>query len=238
MSSWTAKRFWKEAQVVAAPGGYTVHLDGRPIKTPTRAALVVPTVAMAAAIAAEWDAQQGVIDPRGMPVTRSANAAIDKVRPQHAEVAALIAEYGGTDLLCYRAGTPPRLVAQQAAAWDPLLDWAETSFGARLTTTVGVVPVPQSATALAALMAQVTAMDDFQLAALHDLVGISGSLVLGLAVAAGRLSAEDAWVISRIDEAWQIAQWGADDEAEAEAEIKRAALIHARRFWELLADPT
>lgn len=238
MSSWTAKRFWKEAQVVAAPGGHTIHLDGRPVKTPAKAALVVPTVALAKAIAAEWDAQHGTIDPGSMPVTRSANAAIDKVQPQHAEVAELIAEYGGTDLLCYRAATPQRLVAQQAAAWDPLLDWAEATFGARLTTTVGVVPVPQPAPALAALTAQVTAMNDFQLAALHDLVGISGSLVLGLAVANGRLSAEEAWAISRIDEAWQITQWGADDEAEAEAAIKRAALIHARRFWMLLDDLT
>ncbi len=233
MSNWVAKRFWKAATVTEAEGGFGVALDGRAVKTPAKAPLIVPSRALAEAIAAEWDAQVEKIDPGSMPVTRGANAAIDKVRTQHAEVAALIAEYGGTDLLCYRAEAPEALIARQAAAWDPLLDWAETVLGARLTVTQGVVPVAQPAAAQAALSARVAALDAFELAALHDLVGITGSLVLGLAVALGRLDAATAWDLARIDEAWQIEHWGADEEAEAQAALKREALLAAERFWAL-----
>ena len=233
MSGWRAKRFWKAASVEDADGGFAVQLDGRPLRTPAKAALVVPTRALAAAIAAEWDAQGDDVDPRTMPVTRSANAAIDKVRPQHAEVAALIADYGGTDLLCYRADAPPALIARQGAVWDPLLDWAATALGARLVVTQGVIPVAQPAAALGALRGQVTALSEFELAALHDLVSITGSLVLGLAITRGRISAQEAWDIARIDETWQIEQWGADEEAAEEAALKRAALLDAERFWHL-----
>lgn len=233
MSGWVAKRFWTAAEVAKAEGGFAVHLDGRPIRTPAKAPLIVPTRALAHAIADEWQAQGEKIDPRTMPVTRAANAAIDKVRPQHAEVAALIAEYGGTDLLCYRAEGPVALVARQAAAWDPLLDWSQAELGARLAVTAGVVPVPQDAAALAALSARVAALDEFELAAVHDLVSITGSLILGLAVAAGRLSAEEAWDIARLDEAWQIEHWGEDEEAAAEAALKRQALLDAARFLHL-----
>lgn len=233
MSGWRAKRFWKAASVEGGGDGFAVQLDGRPLRTPAKAALVVPTRAMATAIAAEWDAQGDDVDPRTMPVTRSANAAIDKVRPQHAEVAALIADYGGTDLLCYRADAPPALIARQAAAWDPLLDWAAGALGARLVVTQGVIPVAQPGAALDALMDQVAALSAFELAALHDLVSITGSLVLGLAVARGRISGQEAWDIARIDETWQIEQWGADEEAAEEAALKRAALLDAERFWHL-----
>jgi chaperone required for assembly of F1-ATPase len=233
MSNWAAKRFWKAATVTEAEGGFGVALDGRAVKTPAKAPLIVPSRALAEAIAAEWDAQVAKIDPTTMPVTRGANAAIDKVRTQHAEVAALIAEYGGTDLLCYRAEAPEALIARQAAAWDPLLDWAEAALGARLIVTQGVVPVEQPCAAMAALTARVAALDEFELAALHDLVGITGSLVLGLAVALGRLDAATAWDLARIDENWQIEHWGADDEAEEQAALKCAALLAAERFWAL-----
>jgi chaperone required for assembly of F1-ATPase len=233
MSGWKAKRFWNAAAVTEAAGGYGVALDGRPVRTPAKAPLAVPTQALAAAIAAEWDAQSGLIDPRTMPMTRSANAAIDKIMPQRAEVAALLADYGGTDLLCYRAATPANLRARQNAAWQPLLDWAETRFGARLVVTEGVQPVPQDPAALARLAAQVVAMDPFDLAALHDLVAITGSLVLGLAVTDAQISADAAWQLSRVDEDWQISQWGADDEATAHAALKRAALLGAESFWHL-----
>lgn len=233
MSAWAPKRFWTSAEVTEAPGGFAVTLDGRQVKTPAKAPLVVPSRALAEAIAREWQAQDEKIDPATMPVTRGANAAIDKVRPQHAEVAALIADYGGTDLLCYRAEAPRELVARQSAHWDPLLDWAEAALGARLAVTQGVVPVAQPEATLAALSARVAAMDEWQLAALHDLVGLTGSLVLGLAVAEGRLTADEAWTIAQIDEAWQAEQWGADDEAAAHADRKRAALLDAERFWRM-----
>lgn len=233
MSAWAPKRFWTSAEVAEAPGGFAVTLDGRQVKTPAKAPLVVPSRALAEAIAREWQAQDEKIDPATMPVTRGANAAIDKVRTQHAEVAALIADYGGTDLLCYRAEAPRELVARQSAHWDPLLDWAEAALGARLAVTQGVVPVAQPEATLAALSARVAAMDEWQLAALHDLVGLTGSLVLGLAVAEGRLTADEAWTIAQIDEAWQAEQWGADDEAAAHADRKRAALLDAERFWRM-----
>lgn len=233
MSGWAAKRFWKEATVAEGEGGFAVLLDGRAVKTPAKAPLVLPTRAMAEAVAAEWQAQGEKIDPLSMPVTRSANAALDKVRAQHAEVAALIAAYGETDLLCYRAEAPEALVARQAAGWDQWLDWAAARYGARLTVTKGVVPVPQPEAALAALAARVAACDAWELAALHDLVGITGSLVLGLAVAEGQLDAEAAWALSRIDDDWQIEQWGDDEEAIVHAALKKAAVLHAERFWML-----
>lgn len=234
MSGWSAKRFWTAAAPVAVEGGWGVALDGRSVRTPAKALLVVPSLALAQAIAAEWDAQGEKIVPETMPATRAANAAIDKVAPQQAEVAALIAEYGGTDLLCYRAEAPEELICRQSAAWDGWLDWAQARFGAGLSVTAGVIPVPQPPEALAALSARVAAMTPFELAALHDLVGITGSLVLGLAVAEGALSAAEAWDLARIDETWQIEQWGDDEEAAELAARKREALLAAERFWQLL----
>lgn len=232
-SGWTAKRFWKEAGVSELEGGFGVHLDGKPVKTPAKAPLVVPTRAMAEAIAAEWDAQEGKINPASMPVTRAANSAIDKVRRQRAEVAALIAAYGETDLLCYRAEKPAALIARQAEGWDALLDWAHATHGARLHVTQGVLPIAQPEPSVAALAAQVEALDEWELAALHDLVSITGSLVLGLAVVQGRLDAAAAWDLSRIDEDWQIAEWGDDEEARELALLKKEALFAAARFWAL-----
>ncbi|SOB94793.1 ATP12 family chaperone protein [Rhodobacter maris] len=231
MSGWTAKRFWNEATVAPVSGGFTVLLDGRAVKTPAKRALVVPSRAMAEAMAAECQAQGEKIDPMTMPVTRSANAALDKVASQKAEVAELISAYGETDLLCYRAERPEELIAQQAAAWNCWLDWAEAQYGARLRVTTGVVPILQPAAALVALARRVEACDIWELAALHDLVGLTGSLVLGLAVSDGALPAAQAWDVSRVDEAFQIAQWGTDEEAAALAELKKQALLHAERFW-------
>lgn len=237
MTGWAAKRFWKMAHVVACDGGYTVHLDARPLRTPAKAALIVPTEALAQRIAQEWDAQEGALRPLSMPFTRSANAALDKVVPQQAEVAAMIADYGGTDLLCYRAPSPQELITRQAAGWDPLLDWAAKAFGARLSVGQGVMHVAQPPVALAALSQAVARLDPFALTALHDLVGLSGSLILGLAVTEGRLAAPEAWALSRIDEEWQAELWGRDDEAEALAAHKKSEFLHARQFFELSRRP-
>lgn len=231
--TWKPKRFWKAAAAVPVEGGYSVQLDGRPVKTPAKAPLVVPTLAMAQALAAEWDAQQGEVHPDTMPASRAANSAIDKVAPQFAEVAELIAAYGGSDLLCYRATGPEPLVARQAAAWDPLLEWAAARYQAPLVATAGVMHIAQPPGSLAALSAAVFACTPFELAALHDLVAITGSLVLGLAVAEGRLTADDAFALSRIDEHWQIEQWGADEEAAALESAKHQALCDAARFYQL-----
>ncbi|MCU0899993.1 MAG: ATPase [Cypionkella sp.] len=233
MSGWTAKRFWTAAVAEPLDGGFTVRLDAKPVKTPAKAPLLLPTRRMAEAIAAEWEAQQGVIRPDSMPLTRAANSAIDKVGPHRDAVVGEIANYAATDLLCYRATEPPALIARQAQGWDPCLDWARDALGAPLTVTQGVIPIPQPAPSLARLRAVVAEHSAFQLAALHDLVAISGSVVLGLAVARGHLGAAEAFDLSRIDEAWQIQQWGVDEEAAALEARRRDAMLIAERFFQL-----
>lgn len=235
MTAWAARRSWAEATVAPEGGGWGVRLDDRPLRTPLRALLVVPTHGFAEEVAAEWAAQQGQVDPRSMPATRLANAAIDKVAGARAEVAAGVAAFGASDLLCYRAPHPPRLVERQEAAWDPLLAWAARDLGASLAPTRGVMPVAQDPDALGRLAARVEALDPFRLAAFHDLVALSGSLVLALAVLDGRLGPEEAWALSRIDEAYQAEEWGEDEEAAEAAEARRAAFGDAARFLRLLA---
>ena len=233
MSQWKPKRFWTAAHVVAEEGGFAIHLDSRRVKTPAKQRLILPTEGLARLITAEWDAQTGLVNPETMPVTRMANSAIDKVIPQYAEVAGLLAAYADTDHLCYRATAPPALIARQAAAWDPLLDWAADALNARLNATSGVVHIPQGPDALARLHAQVLALGHFRMAAFHDLVALSGSLVLAFATAHGRLTPDQAWLTSRIDEAWQIEQWGKDEDAAAVAALKAQAFHQAARFFAL-----
>lgn len=233
MSEWKARRFWKAADTRPADGGWEVALDGRPVRTPGKQPLILPTSALAQAVAAEWDAQAEVIDPHSMPLTRAANSAIEKIRPQFAEVAAMLAEYGGTDLLCYRADQPEELVRMQAEGWDPLIDWAATALQAPLRITHGVIPVPQSRDSLARLRAEIDRLDSFAMMALHDLVTLPGSLVLGLAVLHGRLDAQEAHRLSRIDETWQAGQWGQDAEAETAARNRLDAMLAAERFRKL-----
>ena len=233
MSDWQPKRFWKQAQAEECDGGFTVKLDGRPVRTPAKAPLVVPTRMMADAIAQEWDAQEKLVDPRTMPVTRGANAAIDKVRTQRAEVIALLAEYGDSDLLCYRAAGPEGLITRQSEGWDPMLDWAADTLGARLFVGEGVMHVTQKPDALDRLTAEIAAFDDFALAGVHDLISLSGSLVLALAVTRDAIAVDDAWMLSRIDEHWQIEQWGEDEEAASAELIKKKAFEGAARFYRL-----
>lgn len=233
MSGWVAKRFWTDVTVEAAQGGFAVRLDARPVKTPAKVPLILPTASMAAAVAAEWQASGQKIDPRTMPVTRAANAAIDKVAPQFDEVAELIAAYGGSDLLCYRTPGPPEMASAQAAAWDPMLDWATDRLGAQLVTTVGISPVAQDLGALHRLAQRVRSCTNFQLTALYDLVGISGSLVLGLAATTDDFAPDTLWTLSRFDEDWQARLWGQDEDASAIAERKQKDFLAARNFWKL-----
>lgn len=235
MSEWAAKRFWTQARAQEVSGGYTVHLDDKPVRTPAKAPLIVPTSPMAEEIAREWQAQEELIRPDEMPFTRSANSAIDRVAPQRAEVAALIADYGDSDLICYRADSPEGLVARQAAAWDPLLAWSADHLEAPLSANTGVMHAAQDPASLAVLKQRVDALDPFELTALHDLVALSGSLIIGLAACIDLHPAADLWAISRIDEDWQIAQWGADEQAESDAAVKRAAFLDAHRFYKACA---
>lgn len=231
-SEWKAKRFWKDVATVPEDGGFAVALDGRRVKTPAKGSLIVPTQAMASAVAAEWAAQEGEIDPGSMPFTRSANAAIDKVRSQFGEVAEMLTGYGDSDLLCYRADSPVALVRRQAAQWDPALDWANDALGVRLSVHSGVIHRAQAPDALIRLSARVHQLTDFQLAAFHDLVSLSGSLILGFAAVADWRAADAIWQMSQLDEIWQQEQWGVDDDAQAMSEVKRQAFLHAKRFYD------
>ncbi|MEM7519961.1 MAG: ATP12 family protein [Pseudomonadota bacterium] len=233
MSDWKLKRFWTDVTVETAGGGFGVRLDGRGIKTPAKRAIVMPTQGLADAVAAEWAAQKEEINPLEMPATRTVNAAIDKVATQHAEVADMLAAYGDSDLLCYRADTPQTLIARQAAAWDPMLDWGHEALGARLAPRTGVMHTPQDPAALARLKELTHALTAFELAAFHDLVSLSGSLVLAFATARGHEAPEAVWEISRLDETWQAEQWGRDEEAETQANLKRQDFLHAARMFAL-----
>lgn len=231
MSGLARKRFWKNVDVVPVDAGFTIQLDGRALKTPAKAPLVVPTHAVAELIAAEWRAQGEKIVPETMPATRAANAAIDKVRGQFADVAALVAAYGESDLLCYRATYPAELRARQDAAWDPLLEWTTHQFGLRWVIVEGVMPTAQPPETLAMLDAQVARFSPFELTAFHDLVALSGSLVIGLAVTEGRDTPEALWQVSRIDEDWQTEKWGEDDEARALAAQRKEGFLFAASFF-------
>ena len=234
MSEWKARRFWKQADVEPAGDGWRVVLDGKPVMTPGKHPLILPNEALARAIAAEWEAQADIIDPLSMPLTRAANSAIEKVAPQFDAVADMLGAYGGTDLLSYRAAEPDRLHHRQRDGWDPLLDWADARYGARLGITRGLMPIAQDDQALARLRARIGALDPFRLTALHDLVTLPGSLVLGLAVLDGRLTAAEAHALSRIDEAFQAEHWGQDDEAEQAAQNRLEAMENAQRLLGLL----
>ncbi len=233
MAEWTVKRFWQAANVAKTDGGWQVELDGRVVRTPAKALLRLPTRALAEAIAAEWDAQEQKLDPLSMPLTRSANAAIDKVTPQFDDVVEVIAAYGETDLCCYRAAAPEHLRSLQAEAWDGLLAWSRDELGAPLIQATGIVPVLQPEASLERLRARVRGCDPFALTALHDLVAISGSLLIGLAALEARFGVEDLWQRSRVDEFFQESQWGVDEEAAEAAEQKRAAFLRAAHFHRL-----
>jgi len=233
MSEWKAKRFWTRATVTQEEDGFGVALDTRPVKTPAKRLLIAPTHALAEAVAQEWDAQGDVIDPLSMPFTRSVNAALDKVAPQHAEVADLLAAYGDSDLLCYRADGPEALVQRQNEAWDPMLEWAAESLGARLVAHKGVMHAPQDPQALTRLSDLTHRFDPFELAAFHDLVSLTGSLILGFAATRDAAAAEIIWDISRLDEIWQAEQWGKDDEAEDTAALKKTAFLHSKHVFDL-----
>ena len=228
------KRFHTEAAFAPAGDGFTLLLDGRQIRTPARAHLAVPTARLAETIAAEWNAQDDRIDPRSMPLTGLANAAIDVVEPDPAAFAAGLAAYGESDLLCYRAEAPQALVRHQSALWDPLLAWARRRFDVELGTVAGIVHRPQPAATLDRLGKAVAAMDAFVLAGLSPLVTISGSLVIALALAEGTISTGEAWASATLDEAWQAENWGEDELAAAALGARRGQFEAACFFLSLL----
>jgi chaperone required for assembly of F1-ATPase len=228
------RRFYQQAAIVPADPGYGIALDGRPIKTPAKREMTVPGAALAAAIATEWNAQATDIRPAEMPLTQLANTAIDRVTPQRGLIVRQIAEYAGTDLVCYRAARPPELTARQQAVWQPLADWAARRYDAPLDITAGVVPIAQPPASLRAFAAAVAEHDDFVLAALHLATGACGSLVIALALIEGRLDAGEAFTASQLDESFQIEAWGEDTEQAQRRQALAGDIDAAAQFLSLL----
>jgi len=216
------KRFYDIVTVTQDTGGFGIALDGRAVRTPARAPLILPNRGLAEAIAEEWAAQSEHIVPATMVLTKLANTALDRVAGRERKVTADIVAYANCDLLCYRAEAPERLVERQSAAWDPLLTWAARRLGSHFVCVTGLVHHPQPPAALAALGRELEGAGAFRLAALHTITTLSGSAILTLALLDGAVSADAAWGAAHVDEDWQIEQWGSDPEAEA----RRAARRH------------
>lgn len=229
------KRFYKKAETRSTGEGHEILLDGRLVRTPAKATLRVPTPQLAQAIVTEWDSQDDSIDPRTMPLTGLANAAIDRIATDHSGFVRGLAVYGETDLLCYRADSPDPLVARQAAHWDPLLAWARRRFDVDFEVVKGIIHREQPASTVEQLRKAVEARDAFSLAALSPLTTISGSLVIALALAEGVIDPDTAWVAATVDEAWQAEQWGEDKESTRALQSRRREFDAAFRFLGLLA---
>lgn len=207
------KRFYKDVGLGATLGGFAILLDGRPVKTPAKNDLILPTGGLAHAVAEEWAAQGAHIDPAAMLLTKLANTALDRVRGREGEIAQEIAGYAGSDLVCYRAEQPPKLVAAQETAWGPVLAWAAQRHGIVLAKTSGMMHVAQPADALTRVRGLLDAYDCFALCALHNITTLTGSAMMALAHAEGVRDAEATWAAAHVDEDFQIEQWGADGEA-------------------------
>ena len=227
------KRFYKAAGVGEAEGGFTVTLDGRPIRTPAGTLLIMPTTALAEAVAAEWEAQEELIAAHTMPLTQLASTALDRVAPQRQPVIDELVKYGGADLLCYRAETPADLARRQELMWQPILDWASAHLGVELLCATGIQHVQQPEPALTALRQVIERYDDYRLTALQSAVAAKGSLLLGIALIEGRISAEEGFALSQLDETYQIELWGEDYEVTLRRETLRKDISSATRFIEL-----
>ncbi len=213
-----ARRFYKSADVVGEAAPYSIVLDGRPIRTPMKAKLSVPSRALAGAVCDEWSAQGETIEPATMPLTRLSNTAIDRVRESRVRIVAEIAEFAGSDLLCYRADAPEGLVQRQCEVWDPLLAWVAREHGARFISVTGLMHEVQPEPTLKAITLFMQARDDFELTGIHNLTTLTGSCVLAMALHQRHIAGDDAWAAAHIDEDWQIERWGPDDEATARRE--------------------
>lgn len=225
------RRFYQDATAGPELG---LLLDGKPVKTPGRRDLVLPNARLAEAIADEWQAQEEKIDPRAMPLTRLAYAALDRVATDRAAFAAGLARYGESDLLYYRVDEPAALAARQTEHWDPILAWAQQRYDVVFELATGIVHMPQPGETVARLGEAVAAQGPFELAGLSPLVTVSGSLLVALALAEGEISLGQAWAAAMLDEQWQAEQWGEDAEAAAALAARRRDFEAASRFLSLL----
>jgi len=228
------KRFYNDVTIKDEGGGVGVLLDGRPVRTPGKAPFVAPNKALAEAIGEEWRGQGARVDPATMPLTRLANSVIDGVKGHEEAVIGDILNHAGSDLICYRAEGPKGLVTLQTKHWDPIVAWAKRDLGVSMRLAEGVMHVEQPPASLDAIGKRLAGFGPWSLAALHVMTGFSGSALLALAVALGRLSPEEAWAAAHVDEDWQISQWGEDEEARQRRENRRRDFAAAARMLELL----
>jgi len=231
------KRFYKDVSVDAAAGGHRILLDGRPVHSPARQLLVVPSAALAEAVAAEWRAQGSTIERAGMGLTRLVSTALDRMPALRDAVIDEALGYALTDLLCYRAAEPVELAARQERAWQPWLDWLAEAHGARLVVTTAMLPVSQPEEAVARLRAAIEQLDDWRLVGLHGATTALGSLVLGLALLEGEIDAEQALAASLLDELFEIERWGRERDAERRQQVLRRDVAAAARFLACLCPP-
>ena len=229
------KRFYGKVAVAACGEGFAIVLDGRPLRTPRGRALGVPAAAVAAAVADEWQAQRETVRLAAMPLTRLAFSAHDRPAADARAAVDAVARHAETDLLCYRAAEPQSLVERQETLWRPVVDWAAERYAVRFAVTSGVLPVPQEASSLAAVRAAVAAADAWVLTGLRELTLATGSVLLALACAEGRLSAAEVVAASQVDECFQAERWGEDEEAAARRAALAADIEAAARFLRLLA---
>jgi chaperone required for assembly of F1-ATPase len=227
------KRFYKDVEIFQEDKGHFVTLDGKKIRTPFRQMLKLPTLSMAEAIAGEWRDQTEEIRPAEMPLTQLANTAIDQTHRHRTIVIDQVAAYARTDLLCYRAARPDDLAEQQAASWQPLLDWSETALGTRLAVTTDLAPIEQPEASLLAVYTAVAQLDDFSLTGLNAATAASGSVIIGLALLRRRLDSDEACSLAHLDEQYQSAQWGEDPDAVAQRDSVRLAINAASSFMVL-----
>lgn len=228
------KRFYKAAEAVAVENGFEVQLDGRPVRTPGRLQMTLPSQRLAGAAAAEWAAQGYELDMAAMPMTALSYAAVDRIAEDPERFISDVTRFAETDLLCYRAPTPQQLVDRQAAAWDPLLNWLHERHGARLVLAEGVMPVDQPEAAVARVRAAFAALDPFRLTAAHVASQAGGSAVIALALIDGEITAAAAADAAQIDDIWQLEEWGEDEDARALITRRRADLEEIGHFLELL----
>jgi chaperone required for assembly of F1-ATPase len=224
------RRFYKTVSVTDDLG---IALDGRPMKTPLKAPLLLPTRALADAVAAEWEAQETEIKPASMILTRLANTAIDRVRPNRERIEADVLDYAGSDLVCYRADRPPQLVERHTAFWDPVVDWARTALDAPFEVTEGVIHKAQPEAAITAYALALRDLNDFQLAAYHCLMTLTGSALIAMMLARNATIPEAAWLAAHVDEDYQIEQWGQDAEAQARRAARYTEFTACCRFLDL-----
>ena len=228
------KRFYKTVGLAEEEGGFAIHLDGRGVRSPAGTAMRLPSQALANEIAGEWDAQTEDIDPASMPLFSLAVTVIDRVTPQRAAICAELTAYGGNDCLCYQDAEDNELAVRQAQGWGPWLDWARAALGADLLVATGIMPVTQPQDSLTALGRAVAAHDDWELGMLYRATTLGGSLVLGLALTRGEMTAEAMFEAAFLDELWQTEKWGSDWEAEDRRANIRTELGQAESFLALL----